>query len=84
MTQWQLKVMTSAGLASVGVAFYGPWPPPAIKTVPTADLQAAVHQEISGYWRRIARKQKLRPPAVWPTSGCRRLSQRRSAAEMVR
>jgi predicted nucleotidyltransferase len=58
MTQWQLKVMTQAELASVGVPFYGPWPPPAIKPVLTADVQAAVHQEISGYWRGIARKRK--------------------------
>jgi hypothetical protein len=58
MTQWQLKVMTQAELASVGIAFYGPWPPPVLKPVPTADVQSAVHQEISGYWRRIARKRK--------------------------
>ena len=58
MTQWQLKVLTNAELASAGVAFYGPWPPPAIKPVPAADVQVAVHQEISGYWRRIARQRK--------------------------
>jgi predicted nucleotidyltransferase len=58
MTKWQLKVMTQAELAAVGVAFHGPWPPPGIKPVPTRDVQAAVHQEISGYWRRIARKRK--------------------------
>lgn len=58
MTQWQMKVMTQAELASVGVAFYGPWPPPAIKPVPTADIQVAVHQEISGYWRAIASQRR--------------------------
>jgi predicted nucleotidyltransferase len=69
MTQWQLKVMTQAELASAGVAFYGPWPPPAIKPVPIADVQAAVHQEISGYWRRIARKRKLWLQDDWVDHG---------------
>jgi hypothetical protein len=58
MTQWQLKVMTQAELASAGVAFYGPWPLPAIRPVPIADIQAAVYQEISGYWRGIAGQRK--------------------------
>jgi Nucleotidyltransferase domain len=58
MTQWQLKVLTQAELTSTGVALYGPWPPPGIEPVSTTDLQAAVHQEISGYWRRIARQPK--------------------------
>jgi predicted nucleotidyltransferase len=56
MTQWRLKVMTRAELASAGIALHGPWPPPAIKPVPVADLQVAVREEITGYWRRIARQ----------------------------
>lgn len=56
MTKWQLKVMTQAELTSAGVALHGPWPPPGITAVSTADVQAAVHHEISGYWRRIARR----------------------------
>jgi hypothetical protein len=56
MTQWQLKVMTRAELASAGVAIYGPWPPPAITPVPAAEVQAAVREEIAGYWSRTARK----------------------------
>ena len=31
MTQWQLKVLTQAELASADVAFYDPWPPPSIR-----------------------------------------------------
>jgi hypothetical protein len=69
MTQWQLKVMTQAELASVGVAFYGPWPPPAIKPVPTADVQAAVYEEIRGYWRQIARKRRLWLSDDWVDHG---------------
>ncbi len=69
MTRWQLKVLTQAELALAGVAFYGPWPPPAIKPVPTADVQAAAHQEISGYWRRIARQRKCWLQDTWVDSG---------------
>jgi hypothetical protein len=58
MTQWQMKVMTQAELASVGVALHGPWPPPGIRPVPVADIQAAVLAEMRGYWRRFARKRK--------------------------
>jgi len=58
MTQWQLKILTQAELTSTGVALFGPWPPPGLEPVPTPDLQAAVHQEISGYWRRIARQRR--------------------------
>lgn len=29
MTQWQMKLLTQAELASAGVALYGPWPAPA-------------------------------------------------------
>jgi predicted nucleotidyltransferase len=65
MTQWELKVMTQAELTSVGVALCGPWPPPGIMPVPAGDIQAAVHQEISGYWRRIARRRKLWLTDLW-------------------
>ena len=40
MTQWQLKVMTQAELASAGAALYGPWPPPGIAPVPIEAVQA--------------------------------------------
>jgi predicted nucleotidyltransferase len=56
MTQWQMKVMTQAELASVGVALHGPWPPPGIGPIPVSDIQAAVLAEMRGYWRRFARK----------------------------
>jgi predicted nucleotidyltransferase len=56
MTQWQLKVMTQAELASVGVAFHGPWPPPGVTPVPIADIQAAVYRELRDYWQRAARR----------------------------
>ena len=59
MTQWQMKLLTQAELASAGVALYGPWPPPGIKPVPVAAIQAAVHEEITGYWRRISRQRRL-------------------------
>jgi predicted nucleotidyltransferase len=36
MTQWQLKLLTQAELATAGVALYGPWPPPGIEPVPLA------------------------------------------------
>ena len=58
MTQWQMKVMTQAELASAGVALYGPWPPPGIRPVPVADIQAAVFAEVCGYWRRFARRRR--------------------------
>jgi hypothetical protein len=65
MTHWQLKVMTQAELTSVGVALYGPWPPPGIAPVPIGDVQAAVYEEITGYWRRIARRKKLWLHDAW-------------------
>lgn len=58
MTQWQMKVMTQAELASVGMPLHGPWPAPGIEPVPVADIQAAVLAEMRGYWRRFARKRK--------------------------
>ena len=58
MTQWQMKVMTQAELASAGVALQGPWPPSGIRPVPVAGIQAAVLAEVRGYWRRFARKRK--------------------------
>ncbi len=59
MTQWQMKLLTQAELTSAGVALYGPWPPPGIEPVPLAAIQAAVHEEISGYWRQVSRKRRL-------------------------
>jgi hypothetical protein len=59
MTQWQLKVMTQAELTSVGVALYGPFPPPGIAPVPIEDIQAAVYEEITGYWNHLADRQKV-------------------------
>jgi predicted nucleotidyltransferase len=65
MTQWQLKLLTRAELASAGVALHGPWPPPGIGPVPLADLQAAVRAEVTGYWRRISRKRRLWLQDTW-------------------
>jgi predicted nucleotidyltransferase len=58
MTRWQMKLLTQAELATAGVALYGPWPPPGIEPVPVADLQAAVYEEITGYWRRMSRSRR--------------------------
>jgi len=69
MTQWQLKVMTQAELASVGVAFHGPWPPPGVTQVPIAEVQAAVYEELRDYWRRAARKRKLWLQDSWVDLG---------------
>src|SRR4051794_12938326 len=55
MTQWQMKVITQAELATAGIALHGPWPPPGIRPVPVAELKAAVHKEVTGYWRRASR-----------------------------
>jgi predicted nucleotidyltransferase len=55
MTQWQMKLLTQAELATAGVALHGPWPPPGVRPVPVARLQAAVHEEITGYWHRMSR-----------------------------
>jgi predicted nucleotidyltransferase len=65
MTQWQLKLLTRAELASAGVALHGPWPPPGIGPVPLADLQAAVRAEVTGYWHRISRKRRLWLQDTW-------------------
>jgi predicted nucleotidyltransferase len=56
MTQWQLKVLTRAELAAAGVALHGPWPSPDLAPVSAAELRAAVQAEVSGYWRRMARR----------------------------
>jgi predicted nucleotidyltransferase len=59
MTQWQMKLLTRAELAAAGVALYGPWPPPGVEPVAVADLQAAVHDEITtGYWRRMSGRRR--------------------------
>jgi len=65
MTQWQLKLLTRAELATAGVALHGPWPPPGVEPVPLADLQAAVYAEATGYWRQISRKRKLWLHDTW-------------------
>jgi hypothetical protein len=69
MTQWQFKLMTQAEVATAGLALHGPWPPPAIGPVPVADLQAAVRSEISGYWRRIARRRRCWLQDSWVDHG---------------
>ena len=69
MTQWQMKLLTQAELASAGVALYGPWPPPGIKPVPVADIQAAVHGEITGYWRRVSRRRRCWLQDSWVDHG---------------
>jgi Nucleotidyltransferase domain len=56
MTQWQMKVLTQAELASAGVALHGPWPPPGIEPVPVAGIQAAVLADLRDYGRRDARR----------------------------
>jgi predicted nucleotidyltransferase len=58
MTKWQMKMLTCAELAEAGVALHGPWPPPGVRPVEVADVQAAVHGEVTGYWRRLSRKRK--------------------------
>lgn len=65
MTQWQMKLLTQAELTSAGVALYGPWPPPGIKPVPLAAVQAAVHEEITGYWRQVSRRRRLWLQDTW-------------------
>lgn len=69
MTQWQMKLLTQAELTSAGIALYGPWPPPGIKPVPVADIQAAVHKEITGYWRRMSRRRRCWLQDSWVDHG---------------
>jgi hypothetical protein len=69
MTQWQMKLLTQAELTSAGVALYGPWPPPGIKPVPLAAIQAAVHEEIAGYWRQVSRQRRLWLQDTWIDHG---------------
>jgi predicted nucleotidyltransferase len=69
MTQWQMKLLTQAELTSGGVALYGPWPPPGIKPVPLAAIQAAVHEELTGYWRQVSRKRRLWLQDTWIDHG---------------
>jgi predicted nucleotidyltransferase len=69
MTQWQVKVLTQAELAAAGVALYGPWPPPGLGPVAVTDLQAAVREEITGYWRRIARRRRCWLQDTWVDFG---------------
>jgi predicted nucleotidyltransferase len=65
MTQWQMKLLTRAELATAGVALHGPWPPPGVEPVPLADLQAAVYEEATGYRRRISRQRRLWLQDTW-------------------
>ena len=69
MTQWQMKLLTQAELVAAGVALHGPWPPPGLRPVPVADLQAAVHGEITGYWRRLSRKRRPWLQDTWVDHG---------------
>jgi predicted nucleotidyltransferase len=69
MTQWHVKLLTQAELAAAGVALYGPWPPPGLGPVAVADLQAAVREEITGYWRRAARRRRLWLKDTWVDHG---------------
>jgi predicted nucleotidyltransferase len=69
MTQWQLKLLTQAELAAAGVALYGPWPPPGIEPVPVAAIQAAVHEEVTGYWRQISRQRRIWLRDSWVDHG---------------
>lgn len=69
MTQWQMKLLTRAELATAGVALYGPWPPPGIEPVPVADLQTAVYEEITGYWRRMCRSRRRWLEDSWVDHG---------------
>jgi len=70
MTQWQLKVLTQAELASAGVAFYGPWPPPSIKPVPTADVTLSVVQKVhrARLTRQLMRRRVQRLSRLGPTA----------------
>ena len=69
MTRWQVKVLTRAELAAAGVAVHGPWPPPGLPPVAVADLQEAVREEITGYWRRIARQRRRWLQDTWVDFG---------------
>lgn len=68
-TQWQLKVMTQAELAAAGYPLHGDWPVPGLAPVAVADLQAAVHAEVDGYWRRMAAKRSLWLQDNWVDHG---------------
>jgi hypothetical protein len=69
MTRWRVKLLTQAELAAAGVALYGPWPPPGLGPVAVADLQAAVREEITGYWGRVARRRRLLVKDTWVDFG---------------
>ena len=69
MTQWQMKLLTQAELATAGVALHGPWPPPGVRPVPVARLQAAVHDEITGYWHRMSRARRRWLQDFWVDHG---------------
>jgi len=69
MTRWQLKVLTQAELAAAGMTLYGPWPPPGLGPVRAADLRAAVLEEITGYWARIAGQRRCWLSDTWVDLG---------------
>jgi hypothetical protein len=68
MTQWQVKVLTRAELRD-GLSLHGPWPPPGITAPSTGEVQAAVHAEITGYWRRMARRRRIWLSDSWVDFG---------------
>src|SRR5262249_40917012 len=47
----------------------GPGEAPGIKPVPVADIQAAVHGEITGYWRRVSRRRRCWLQDSWVDHG---------------
>jgi len=59
-TEWELKLMTMAELAHSGQALHGPWPPPGLREVTTAELQVHVRGHLDTYWRRQAGR-----PDIW-------------------
>lgn len=61
-TEWRLKLMTMAELAHAGHALHGPWPPPGLREVSLAELQAGVSREMADYWR-----DRLERDDIWLT-----------------
>ena len=59
-TRWQLKVMTVAELRHAGSAVHGPWPPPGLPDVSTAELREHARDQLAGYWRRLTTR-----PGLW-------------------
>jgi len=59
-TEWRLKVMTVAELRHAGHAVHGPWPPPGLPEVSASEVRDSMHDELTGYWRRLTYR-----PGVW-------------------